>query len=611
MRLAGTIFPVIAVIAAPAFAADLAAPLTAEVVLTDVTGGKIDTVLPGQPFGIDVTLTDAATGGALKGFVLEGWIRPVSETDAPCVEAARAFRATRRIPTGGIDLNGIVLAGFNDDGSFGLADPRLDLATANMLAAGTLEVTPDLVVADRAGQRLIAHLPGHEGLVSVGLTGDVSGIALPEVGGTLAALHVSNDGVIWLGGIGTDGRGVMFHAPGGDEGTPVRFQTRVGGLADAGEGEVFAWAEDGFAFLDASSGQVTASAGYELASNAAGIALPDGRGGVVRLVATLAPDRVSARIVFADAPMDSVSVELAAPADRIDISPETGMILVWNADGAVSFIDPATTALAGAVALNQGIGDAVFAGEAAFLATADQSGVTVIDLGTVAVGQAPTLREVRLAPRDAEVTTRPGALLVPLAPSPQVLAVHAASYTGFVIDETSSMGDAPPMTAVRLRGGRPSAVAVLDRSFRETAPGRFNTRAVVNEGGPHELVLTTGIGGMSRCFRFDAEGPKKSAFSIPVLTVELGLPSLAARAGQVLNVRLLDEDGASVALTDPVLEMTHIQFGWRATLTADGFDAGGARFIVAPPVPGHYAVTLADAKLKGVEIRATTIEAKQ
>ena len=258
----------------------------------------------------------------------------------------------------------------------------------------------------------------------------------------------------------------------------------------------------------------------------------------------------------------------------------------------------------GAVALAGGLGAVAFAGDAAFLMAPDQSGVSVLDLGSVGPGIAPILREVRLGPKTpGRVDEDVSGLLVSLDPSPQVLAVNAETYTGFVVDERSSMGDAPPMTAVRLRGGVPARVVVLDRSFNEVETGRFRTWTTLSEPGPHELVLTTGIGGMSVCFSFDAgPGPGFTAAATQApRPLDLQLEG-TARAGEpsLIRVALTDADGAAIAPLAPSLIVASLAFGWHRQIvpTTTGTSM---EFVLQPPVAGLYTVQVHDPVLRGAD----------
>ena len=583
--------------------ADRASSLGAVLTLHDATGARIETPLTGTAVRIDVALSDAATGAAPRGLLLEGWVRPRASTDLPCTEAARAFRATRRIPRGGIDLNGVVLAAFHRDGSFGLADPRLDLATANALGAGRLPHAPRLAVADRIRQRVLI-FDDDTGVAAIGTTGGVTRIAASLPVGRVTGLAAARDGV-WIAGSGAEGRDVTLL--GADDAVIAahRFTTAVTGLSEAGEDVLAVFAPGQVAFIDRHGGAVLAEGHPDLQIRAAAAAtLDDGHGGDVSLIAALGPDPETGWLIFADAPSDPVAVPLAAPATHVAIHPLSGAALFWDKGGAITVVDPASGQAMGAVALAGGLGAVAFAGDAAFLMAPDQSGVSVLDLGSVGPGITPILREVRLGPKTpGRVDEDVSGLLVSLDPSPQVLAVNAETYTGFVVDERSSMGDAPPMTAVRLRGGVPARVVVLDRSFNEVETGRFRTWTTLSEPGPHELVLTTGIGGMSVCFSFDAgPGPGfTTAAAQAPRPLDLQLEG-TARAGEpsLIRVALTDADGAAIAPLAPSLIVASLAFGWHRQIvpTTTGTSM---EFVLQPPVAGLYTVQVHDPVLRGAD----------
>ena len=80
-----------------------------------------------------------------------------------------------------------------------------------------------------------------------------------------------------------------------------------------------------------------------------------------------------------------------------------------------------------------------------------------------------------------------------------MLAVHADSYTGFVIDARNAVTGKPPMEAMRLRGGIPQIVRALDRSLRQIAPGRFVAAARLPREGEWEIVVSVGVGQLAFC----------------------------------------------------------------------------------------------------------------
>jgi hypothetical protein len=163
---------------------------------------------------------------------------------------------------------------------------------------------------------------------------------------------------------------------------------------------------------------------------------------------------------------------------------------------------------------------------------------------------------------------------VPLGPGAGVLALHADSATAFLIEETGMLGDAPPMTAVRLRGGVPLAAAALDRSFRQTAAGAFETVALLPGAGAWELVTTTGLGGAAQC----AVLPGAAAGRAPETP---GTIRVLAEGGAV-RLEFRDAEGSPAAGQEVELLLTALAAPWRADLSLVTDGAGRSAPIVLP-----------------------------
>ena len=177
---------------------ELAASLKADVWFSDASGMRTESPEAGQPFTVAVSLHDVVTSeqAVLKDGIL-GWIRPVDESNAKCAEAARNYRATQRLPTGSIDMNGVVVANITTEGNILFIDPKLDLASSNILAAMQLEEPAASIVTDSRQRLLYASLASAGRVVSANPFGTeiktfASGLDRP--GGLL----LSGNGGIWV-----------------------------------------------------------------------------------------------------------------------------------------------------------------------------------------------------------------------------------------------------------------------------------------------------------------------------------------------------------------------------------------------------------------------------
>lgn len=170
-----------------------------------------------------------------------------------------------------------------------------------------------------------------------------------------------------------------------------------------------------------------------------------------------------------------------------------------------AWLDPYAVAGAGGGAVagaDVPIAEIAFTTRAAFLMRADQASVAAPFFDTLRPDVPARVREVMLGAPQAGLLAD-GAWMAPLSGGRELVAVHASGASGFVRqDNPAKSGTSWPMKRVQLRGGEPRRIAVLDRSFRETAPGRFTGAVMLPAAGAGwgELVLTTGLGGQTLCF---------------------------------------------------------------------------------------------------------------
>ncbi len=299
-------------------------------------------------------------------------------------------------------------------------------------------------------------------------------------------------------------------------------------------------------------------------------------------LATLRGQSVAIR--YTDAPETAVTVDLPALATQLAAGPEGRWILAHDpaSETPVILIDVARARVAQTIATPGPVSEIAFTDRAAYLMTADQSRVGVLDLAAIHPDRAAPLREVALGqPRAAPIDH--AGYLAPLWPQPGMIAVHAESYTGFIIHDYSTMGDAPPMSAIRLRGGVPRLVAGFDRSFREVEPGVFRTTAMLPGPGQYELVTTTGIGALSFC----AALPATEGIVAPPAPGRL-----LAEPADAEHVRLTFRGGDGAPVGDAVFSVlvSGLATPWRNAVTLRSDGAGQALDLLALPSGGPVVI---------------------
>lgn len=559
----------------PVNADELRPALTATAEFNAIAARPLDQPEPGVPFEITVTITNALGTDPPAGLQLAGWLRPVEDGNQSCTEAARSFLATGRLPTGAVKLNGALIGVAAEDGSFTIADPEINLASANLLGATRLQEPPASLVADTVGRRFLAALPGR---------GEVLAIAVPDATVTVLAADLSGpvmalpapDGAAWV--LEKARMALTRIEP---DGAQQPIAEGVERLTASPSGAEFATAgPSGAALWDAATGTAQITLPDPAVDSTV---LADARGTFA--LATLAGREISIRYV--DAPDTAFVVTMPVPATRLAAGPGGRWLLAHDpqGDGPVMLVDVGRGKVIQTIATPGRVSEIAFTDRAAYLMTADQSRIGVLDLAAIKADRPAPLREVMLGQARASALDHAG-YLAPLWPQPGMIAVHAESYTGFIVHDYSMMGDAPPMSAIRLRGGVPRLVAGFDRSFRETAAGVFRTTAMLPGPGRYELVTTTGIGALSFCAALPPtagdidEAPRPGRLHALRDADDPGHVRLTFRGG----------DGALVGNATFRVLVTGLATPWRDTVTLHSDASGAATEPLALPTGGPVAI---------------------
>lgn len=541
---------VLAALSGPAASQDLKPPLTAQVRFTAPGGADLARVEPGQPF--DVVLDFTAQVGSVPGDLAPmAWLRERGPGDLPCGETAAAYRATGRASIGSVDLNGVVLGVAARDGAFTVLDPQRALGTANLLAARRFDGPPAAVAADPSAGQFLVSLPDAGQVLAMTPYGQVQ--VLAEGLDRPGALVPAASGGAWLL---EDGTGRVLR-PGRDLRLDLGARAIAGDGGTEPSGRLAVLSRDRLLVLGDDGAQVLSAP----APGATAI-------GLNRDAALwLSPDAL--HLLWLDAPDQAQAIPLPGHFDRMAVSPEGRMVFLHARDRTgFAVVDLALGRMVQGADTDSPVAEVAFLPGTAVLRLADGSTVGVMDLRRIQPGTEAVVGRTAIGPAQPLADARDAMLLAPLLPEPAVLAVHAGSYAGFVLDGRHAISGKPPMEAMRLRGGIPRIVRALDRGLRPTGPGRFTAAARLPRPGAWELVVSAGIGQMAFC----AALPTPSAAQTTALVPGRIQPQADGRGG--VRLRLATGDGAPAAGVSGVLDLAALTGNWRIRQRFDTDAAG-------------------------------------
>lgn len=566
--------------------------LVVEMTVRDRAGEALRTPRSREPFRLALKISDAKTGQQPTGLRPAAWIRPVAADNASCTDTARALRATRGTPRGVIDLNGELIGVLNDDASFGVVDRRLDQSGANMIAAATFERLPDAIAFDRAGLRALAVLTGEGRVEAVDLlTGERRLVA-----GDLAAptdVRASAAGNLWIAEAGRDTFaevkpdgtvGARLALAGGPGAAKNRLFLRETGLA----GLMGAYSGDGrLALIDDLAPAIVWSAAGPPVADARFI----GNGTVV----VLPSGRKAMDIRYTDDPGAPLRISIGIDATRLAVS-EDGRLAVAYSPGEPLFVvvDLAASRLveAGHLQERMAVAEAAFVGSNLYILSEDGGAVAIFETAALGRKDRPAPRIVGLA-RGQPKAGGAGTRIAPLDAS-RALVVDRGGAIGLILHDAMAIGNVPPEDYVRLSSGVPLSIGVIDRSLAEIAPGRFETVARLEAGGEHELIVTTGVGGLTTCIRFDVEGDGARNDRVFTLKAFPRDGTYSANRPETVDFELRDGEGREIAVAGARFLVSSLQSSWTMPVDARRGRDNRLEAEIRFPHPGLFSISPVD-----------------
>ena len=362
--------------------ADSSASLKVRVSLTDMRGNDISGPTAGQAFNIGVKLTDAVTGQTMtpdKGIL--SWIRPVDEAANTCNAAVQAYRATRRLSPDSVDLNGIVMADLTTEGTLLFVDPKLDLASSNILSAHQLGKCPLLSWPIQHNALFTSSQRKLGRIINVGPFAKQYSIFASDLN-LPGDLVPTPDGGFWVSEEGT-GKLIKYDSSGGKL-QERRFVAGEIKLRASGDKIVAFSPNGGLEVFNGNTNQLQFKVPNETAVRDAVLSQTE----KASVMLSLESDPRYVTVRFLDTPNNSTQIPIASPAERLAISDDGRWVIAYGPSvRGLSVIDIASGQLVQGLELEQPVSEVAFTDEDAFLRLADGSAVVTLALKSLQRGK--------------------------------------------------------------------------------------------------------------------------------------------------------------------------------------------------------------------------------
>jgi YVTN family beta-propeller protein len=567
---------------------------TAKLEVLPVSGSK---VVAGQQVRTVLHLTDKASGLPVAGQSVAGWMmlqrNAQVAAEMPCKTKAELLSQGRVTTRPDVDLNASRLLVLNRDGMIAIVNPQVDFTITQMEGVIPLPGVPADWAMAQDRRSVFVSLPVYGAVAVIDTqTMQISGLIdlpkgsmptelLPLAGGALAVFLSASESL------------VIAHPDGTGLSEPVPVGAAPVALAEDGSGRLFAASTSGrLTSIDISRGKLKAST-----------ELPPGE-------PSLAYSAWNRAIYAATTGGDSIAVfDVRTLAKRGDIATARGVftlamvphdrhLLALNtANDRLMLIDTTTNSLTAEAPTAQAPVELTFSSDYAYVRGLEGDHFGVIELAE--------LRHGRISPLNVQSASGPVVRREALSRAQMIapyghgaLVANADEQTAYYYME----GMNTPMGTVKTYGPNVQGIMTVDRGFRETEPGVYETTAILPFAGTYDIPLVIGQNADATCFTaaaLEAEVLAGTANTTALrIEPEGGVGMTAnAKGNMVFRIVNAQTDEPATGLKDVRLLAFSPSGGWQARKWAvdlgDGRYSGEWTF----PKAGRYGVSVEVASL--------------
>lgn len=560
----------------------------------------------GEDVNIKFKVTDTHSGTPVKGLGLSAWVTLRSGENAP--DAAQCRAKIQSYMTGSmrarpdVDLNSYYILALNKSPDISVIDPLLGFGGSKLLTLVMMKSPGEDWVLTKDREKLFVTLPLIN-QVAVIDTHSWKVVDYIDTGVKPTSIAIQPDQkYVWIGNDGENGKesGITVI----DAGTlKVAAQIATG----AGRHELVVSSDNQFAFIsNRESGTVSVIDVAKLAK------VKDVKVGpnVVSLAASglsqaiYAVSETTGSIAVIDPKgevLTQIKTKPGARAIRFAPGGRYGFIVNTPAN-TINIFDTASNRVLHEVKVGKAPDQIIFSDTFAFIRSLETESVAMIRLASIDkeidVNEFPGGQGI---PADASTPVRAAAMI----PAPEGNAVIVANPVDRVLYYYTE-GMAAPMGNFQNYRREPLAVAIVDRSLQETAPGVYSTTVKLPASGKYDVAFLTDAPRIAHCFEATADANPLLKEEQPIaLRVEYATKDgLAVGQNVPLRFKLTDtrSNQAKADLKD-VQVLTFVASGvWQRRDVARSLGDGNYEINLNVPESGVYLVFV-ESKSMGVRYR--------
>ncbi len=435
----------------------------------------------------------------LTGLHPAAWIRRKTASDPSCNQLIHNYLAKGKTAADDIPLNGFNFITLNEDNTIAVMNPRLDLATSNLVALTRLNSQVADWTLSANGKELYITLGDKQQLLVLNpLTGtEIARVALDSQPSAIAIFNQSP--LLW---VASEKAGLVYLIDVTKQAVLQKFSIGTGRVmlrSDLQQHRLFAYSSgDGkLVGIDTLKQQEVFRKNIQ-----PGITGFDYSPQTKRIY-MVHPEHA---YLFSIDPETTPIVEiinLASPSLGIEVVPDRKWLLTYNGKQAVvNLVNLDNNQLAYILQFKHPFDHVVLSKQYAYIRHTDHANVSLVNLHSLKSSQQPVVIEVPFGINAPNTVVHNNPLLSPIATlpgKPRVIITNPADRTLFLFMEG---GMKAPMNAFRTWTAAPIAVLVHNFDLYETQQGIYETTTRIKRAGHYEMLIYIPELSEARCLPF-------------------------------------------------------------------------------------------------------------
>ncbi len=444
--------------------------------------------------------------GLVSGLHPAAWIRPRLKDRSNCKDAVRNYLQIGANATQDIDLNSYHFLTLNEDNSIGIIDPKLNLATANLVALKKFQekILDWHLDKNRADIYLIQSQSKQLTILNA-----LTGVKTGSIASTDLPIKITPDeknGFLWL----TNKGSISV--------IDIKYKKQVKSYFDGSSDlSLFIPVDaDQVWIYDDINGRLTAIDRVSLEVEWTRNLLPN--------LKAISYSSLSDRLYFIDQNQNDIAflypqefsqleyIGLGLTLDDLIVSPDGQWLFALDlGKNTLSIIELSTNRLKHQIEFRQKFDQLVFSDNYAYVRHSTSAKVSLIQLNTLEGFDSPSIIEVPFGIRTNQLDKNHFPAIISFPEGGAVLVNNAQDKTLYIYMEDGMLA---PSNAFKIYTERPKSVLIHDKTIKETSTGLYQAVTLVPRPGKYEVVFYLDSPLMVSCFPLDVGGKGQSSQSI-------------------------------------------------------------------------------------------------